>query len=299
MERSDIDSDMTVAQLLVQWPATAAVFVRRGMACVGCSLAPFETLVEAASVYGQEPGGFLAELARVSGAPPNGGSRDDLASARPREKRPRRSNPPMKTNRTMTTILLAATLAAGLLAARPAAAHCDTLDGPVVSDARAALAKGDVTPVLKWVRPAAEAEIRAAFVQTLAVRGLSPQAQRLADTFFFETLVRVHRAGEGAPYNGLKPAGEVEPGIAAADKALEVGSADGLLKAMTDHVAGGVTERFARAAAARAHVNDSVDAGREYVEAYVEFIHYVERLHEAAAGPAPAHASAASAAHAH
>jgi hypothetical protein len=206
---------------------------------------------------------------------------------------------PMKTNRTTTTILVAATLAVGMLAARTAAAHCDTLDGPVVSDARAALAAGDVTPALKWVQPGDETEVRAAFASAVKVRSLSSEARELADTFFFETLVRVHRAGEGAPYTGLKPAGEVEPGIAAADKALENGSADGLVKAMAAHVAEGVSERFARASAARKHANDSVDAGREYIEAYVDFIHYVERVHVAAVGPAPGHGAVAGAAHAH
>jgi hypothetical protein len=203
----------------------------------------------------------------------------------------------MRGHRT-TTMVMAATLAAGVLAARPAAAHCDTLDGPVVNDARAALAAGDVTPVLKWVRLAAEAEIRAAFDHTIKVRALSPDARDLADTYFFQTLVRVHRAGEGAPFEGLKAAGEVEPAIRAADLALESGSADGLVKAIAAHVAEGVTERFGRAAAARKHANDSVDAGRDYVEAYVDFIHYVGRVHDAATGPAPAH-GAAPAAHAH
>ncbi len=205
----------------------------------------------------------------------------------------------MNRNSATTTVLLAATLAAGMLAARPAAAHCDTLDGPVVQDARAAFAKGDVTPVLKWVQPGDEAEIRAAFAHAVTVRALSPEAQQLADLYFFETLVRVHRAGEGAPYTGLKPAGEVEPGIAAADTALETGSADALVKAMTAHVAAGVAQRFAHTAEARKHADDSVASGRGYVEAYVDFIHFVERVHEAAVGPAPAHGSTASAAHAH
>jgi hypothetical protein len=205
----------------------------------------------------------------------------------------------MNRNSATTTILLAATLATGMLAARPAAAHCDTLDGPVVSDARKALTKGDVTPVLRWVQPGDEAEIRAAFAHAVTVRALSPAAQQLADTYFFETLVRVHRAGEGAPFTGLKPAGEVEPGIAAADTALEAGTADALVNAMTADVTAGVKERFARAAEARKHADDSVGAGREFVEAYVDFIHYVERVHEAAVGPAPAHGSTASAAHAH
>jgi hypothetical protein len=70
-----------------------------------------------------------------------------------------------------------------------------------------------------------EAQIKEAFLKTLAVRKLNHDAQKLADMYFFETLVRIHRVGEGVEYSGLKPAEtEVEPGIAAADKSLESGS---------------------------------------------------------------------------
>src|SRR3990172_3399701 len=101
-------------------------------------------------------------------------------------------------------------------------AHCDTMDGPVVKAAQRALATGNVSLVLIWVQKKDEAEIKEAFNKTLAIRKLSPAAKELADTYFFETLVRIHRAGEEAPYTGLKPAGyKPEPGIAAADKALE------------------------------------------------------------------------------
>jgi hypothetical protein len=162
----------------------------------------------------------------------------------------------------------------------PAAAHCDTLDGPVVAAARLALKTGDVTPILKWVKPENEPEIRAAFARTLKVRALSPEARDLADNFFFETLVRIHRAGEGAPFTGLKPAGQVEPGIALADKALATGSADELLKTLSAELAAGIRRRFQEVREAAVHANDSVAAGREYVRAYVEFIHYVEGFHE-------------------
>jgi hypothetical protein len=175
----------------------------------------------------------------------------------------------------------------GSLMATPARAHCDTLDGPVVKDARAALAKGDVTPVLKWLKPANEPEVRDAFRKAMAVRGKGDDARDLADTYFFETLVRVHRAGEGAPYTGLKPAGtEVEPGIAAADAAVESGKADDLSTEVAGAVAAGVRARYAKVAAAKVHANDSVEAGRAFVAAYVDFIHYIEGLHQAAAGPA-------------
>jgi hypothetical protein len=162
-------------------------------------------------------------------------------------------------------------------------AHCDTMDGPVVKTAQAALEKGDVTSILKWVRPQQEAEVREVFKKTLAVRGLGKEAKELADKYFFETLVRLHREGEGAPYTGLKPAGAVEPVVAASDKALDAGSADELTKEITQLVAEGIRHRFAETMGKKRHADESVAAGREFVEAYVEFVHYVERLHTDAA----------------
>ncbi|HEY3298315.1 MAG TPA: DUF6448 family protein [Armatimonadota bacterium] len=173
-----------------------------------------------------------------------------------------------------------------------AVAHCDTLDGPVVTDAKTALDRGDVTPVLKWVKPADEAEIRQAFFQTVRVRGLNADARKLADFYFFETVVRIHRAGEGVPYTGLKAAGaEVDPGIAAADKSLATGKAAPVIAMVQEDVAKGITLRFEHAMELKRHMNESVDQGRKYVEAYVEYIHYVERLVGDASGKASEHVS--------
>ena len=112
-------------------------------------------------------------------------------------------------------------LVPGLLLAAPSllSAHCDALDGPVVKAARRALETGSPDGVLAWVRPADESAVRQAFARTLAVRKLGPEAKELADLYFFETVVRIHRAGEGAPYTGLKPAGQdIGPAIPAADR---------------------------------------------------------------------------------
>ena len=176
--------------------------------------------------------------------------------------------------------LVALATAALSLALAPTAAraHCDTLDGPVVVDARTALEKGDVTPVLKWVPAADEAEIRKAFQETLVVRAKGPEAKGLADRYFFETLVRIHRAGEGAPYTGLKPAGEVSPGIALGDKALEKASLDDLKPVLLEHLSAALKERFDRVVEAKKHAAESVEKGREFVAAYVVYIHYVEGL---------------------
>lgn len=181
-----------------------------------------------------------------------------------------------------------------------ARAHCDTLNGPVVKDARIALEKGDVTPVLKWVKKEHEGEIRTALEKTLAVRTKGPEAKQLADSYFFETLVRIHRAGEGAPYTGLKPEGaEVDPAVAEADEALGTGSVDRLVSLIKDQVDRGIRERFARAAEKKKYASASVEAGREYVEAYVEFIHYAERLGMDAGGQAALHAESEGSEHNH
>ncbi len=187
-----------------------------------------------------------------------------------------------------------ATLAIGILIlvtfSTLAQAHCDTLDGPVVQAAREALDKGNITPVLKWIKKDQESEIRAAFEKTLAVRSKGPEAKELADHYFFETLVRIHRAGEGAPYTGLSSA-PADPIIRSADEALEKGSADHLIRHVTEAIAGGIRKRFAVTAEKKKHAEESVAAGREFVEAYVDFTHYVERLHlQTQGGPEHGHA---------
>jgi len=160
-----------------------------------------------------------------------------------------------------------------------ASAHCDTLDGPLVAVARAALATGDVTPLLKWVSIDEEENIRTAFKHTLAVRKLNDEAKQLADMFFFETLVRIHRAGEGAPYTGLKPDAAIDPAVALADKAIESESADKLANVLTQALDKGIRERFDRVMKTRQHADESMAAGREFVEAYVQFTHYAEGIH--------------------
>ena len=159
-----------------------------------------------------------------------------------------------------------------------------------MSDAKAALASGDLTPTLKWLRPADEPEIQAAFATTLAVRANGDASRKLADRWFFETLVRVHRAGEGAPYTGLKPAGSpVDPAVVLSDRALESGNADALVNALTSHLTEGLQARFRKTSELQKHAADSVVAGRAYVAAYVEFVHYAERIHQAVVTPAHAH----------
>lgn len=199
----------------------------------------------------------------------------------------------MKTN--SLNITLATVLAGAGLIMMPQAAlsHCDTMDGPVVQAAKVALERNDVTPVLSWVKKDGEAEVKAAFAKTLTVRAKGVEPRELADQFFFETLVRIHRAGEGEPFTGLKPAGtDPGPAVTQADKALETGSADKVIKLVTDAAAAGIRQRFAEAREKKTHADESVEAGREFVAAYVAYVHYVEGLHETAQASGAHHADA-------
>ncbi|MBP2689211.1 MAG: hypothetical protein H6Q83_1398 [Deltaproteobacteria bacterium] len=167
-----------------------------------------------------------------------------------------------------------------------ALAHCDTLDGPVISQARQALEKGDVKIVLPWVAADKEKEIREAFDLVAAVRGKGPKEKELADRYFFETLVRIHREGEGAPYTGLKAAGmDLGPAIPAADKALESGDPRPLLSLINGKVHEGIHKYYMAAKEKKAHAGESVEAGRAYVNAYVPYLHFVERLYTDAVTP--------------
>jgi hypothetical protein len=196
-----------------------------------------------------------------------------------------------------SVIAVSAALALGWAAA--AQAHCDTLDGPVVEAARKALDSGNANLVLVWVQKGDEAEIRNAFDKAITVRKAGGEAKALADRYFFETLVRVHRAGEGAPYTGLKPAGKPEPAVAAADRAIATGKLEPLAKLVSDRMHKGLDGQFHKVMATKKYNPNDVAAGRAYVASYVEYVHYAERLYEAAETPAHTAPQAKPAAHAH
>jgi hypothetical protein len=190
----------------------------------------------------------------------------------------------MRKHHSLTLVAsLALILIISLFGHTKAFSHCDGMDGPVVTAAKKALETGDVSFVLIWVQKKDEGEIRNAFQKTLAVRKLSPQAKELGDMYFFETLVRIHRAGEGEPYTGIKPAGrDLGPAIPAGDKSIADGKLEPLYKLLADAMHDGLHEKFEKVMKKKNFKKENVDAGREYVEAYVTFIHYVEILYDSA-----------------
>jgi uncharacterized protein DUF6448 len=158
--------------------------------------------------------------------------------------------------------------------------HCDALDGPVITEAKKALDSKNVNLVLIWVQKNDEAEIRKVFDETLEMRAINSMAKEFADRYFFETLVRIHRKGEGAAYNGLKPAGQdFGPAINAADKAVTSRSIESAKELVLRSVQDGLEQRFERLKAKQNYDRNDIEAGREYVAAYVDFVHYVENVY--------------------
>ncbi len=165
--------------------------------------------------------------------------------------------------------------------------HCDAVDGPVVRAARKALEEGKVDLVLAYAPAEAEKAIIEAFEATSAIRGKGPEVAEVADRYFFETVVRLHRAGEGAPYTGLKPAGlDVGPVIPIAEKAIETGSPDELVAFLTSAVRDEALHRFEEMAELQSHTGESVPAARKYVSAMLGLQVWSHKLNGCIKAPA-------------
>ena len=156
-------------------------------------------------------------------------------------------------------------------------AHCDTADGPAVTDGRRALETGNVNYALKWIPADGEKELRQIFDKAQRIRPLGEEAAELADQLFLETLVRLHRLAEGVGFIGIQPSGTaIDPVVAAADVALASGSTADLLPLVPEERRVELDRRFRAALALGEFDVDHVDAGRRYLAAYVDFFKYAE-----------------------
>jgi Family of unknown function (DUF6448) len=193
--------------------------------------------------------------------------------------------------REMKKALLVSVLAGGLLfGAQNASAHCDALDGPVATAALEALETQNVNLVLPYAPASAEAELSAALDQAVAARASGPATKAVADRYFVETAVRLHRAGEGAPYTGVQPAGtDFGPVIPAAERALETGDTMTLEALLAEEVRHAIRERFTEGMAKQSASKEStthadVAAARDRVSAEFAFIGLAEGIHRAIEG---------------
>jgi hypothetical protein len=179
----------------------------------------------------------------------------------------------------------------------PAFSHCDSEDGPIIPLIRTSLDNGEITPLLKWLAADDEAQIKDLFARVRVLRAQSDEAKEIADQLFIETFIRVHRASEGAPYTGIKEAGTMPPVFAELDNALESGDVDALADKIANAVRENIIKRFDRATELSEYQDRSVEAGREYIEAYVTYMHFVEGLHNYLSTAAQGHHAPADAGH--
>jgi hypothetical protein len=197
--------------------------------------------------------------------------------------------------RSALTLAVALSAVALLVLPNAALAHCDTLDGPVAKAAQRALETDNVNLVLPYAPAAAEAEIRGAFDKSRRVRILGAEARDVADRGFNETVVRLHRAGEGVGFSGLKPAGlDQGPVIPAAEAAVAGADLARVRAALVAEVDHGLAERLAHVRAlqtvpAEARTAAEVPRVRERVSAELGFVTYAEGIRQAALGEAGEH----------
>jgi len=157
--------------------------------------------------------------------------------------------------------------------------HCDTKNGPVVSAAREALRTGNINYILIWVPKNDEAEVKKTFQRTLEIRKLNPALQKWADLYFFETVVRIHRLGEGEPYTGIKDSTVPEKTVMAVESALGRQAIEQILQLLETSLQKSVNDKFNDALLKKNYDPDDVEAGRDYIQHYVELLHYVENVY--------------------
>jgi hybrid cluster-associated redox disulfide protein len=68
VDESRLTQNSTIAEFLAAAPAAARIFIGHKMHCVGCDIAPFETLADACGIYGVGVEEVFAELQRAIAA---------------------------------------------------------------------------------------------------------------------------------------------------------------------------------------------------------------------------------------
>lgn len=183
-------------------------------------------------------------------------------------------------NRKNAIFVLSLILFFSLLSIQLASAHCDSFDGPALLDAAKALETNNVDLIKKWIRTEDEAVVVPLFHKTYSLKNGDTTVYEIVRTHFYETLIRLHREMEGASFTGLKPAGTTAHITVMSDKALTSGDFKGLLAALNRHINGQLTEKYEKVAALYSVKDRSVEEGRAYVAAYVDYTHAVEAVHD-------------------
>lgn len=182
------------------------------------------------------------------------------------------------------TLILSLIAIFSFISIQPASAHCDSYDGPALVDAEKALLTNNVDLILKWIDVDMEDEVVPLFHKTYSLKNGDKEIYEIVKKHFFETFIRLHREMEGAPFTGLKPAGTTAHITVMSDKALETGDLKNLLKALNNHINSQLKEKYDKTKALYKVKDNSVEEGRAYVEAYVDYTHSLEAVHDILSG---------------
>lgn len=166
-----------------------------------------------------------------------------------------------------------------VIVSKPALAHCDSYDGPVITDARKALEANNPEPVFKWISSKQEKEVISLFNKTVALKNGDKEIYQVIEKYFFETLVRLHRETEGAPYTGLKAPGTTKQIVQMSDHALSTENIGELVSKLNKHIERVILEKYHKTAELNQTKNESVESGRAFVEAYIDYTHTIEAIH--------------------
>lgn len=152
---------------------------------------------------------------------------------------------------------------------------------------------------MPWIPQKAEHEIIEAFNKTLIARNQGKEAMEVADYWLYETVVRVHREGEGASYTGLKPAGlDWGPVVPRAEEAITKGNPKEVIDFINHTLKEELEVRFSRVMAKKNFDTNNVTAAREYVQAELGFVLFSHGLYAVITGKGE-HDESGSKKHAH
>ena len=180
----------------------------------------------------------------------------------------------------LTALAIVSVFATALFIPKTADAHCDRVNGPVAVAAREALATGELDPALIWVGQEQEAELETAFEKSLEIYNRDEAARKVAERYFMSTTVRLHREAEGMPFTGLKPAGPAAEDIQVAEKALESGNLNPVTQMLAREIEKKTSHLYQQAMEAQSDKDKSVEAGREWADAYVRYVVFVHKLYQ-------------------
>ncbi len=173
-------------------------------------------------------------------------------------------------------------LAVFLLAPAGLRAHCDRVNGPVAKSARQALKTGQFKPVAIWIGEEQEAALQDRFESSLKAYRAGGPGKKVAKSYFMSEAIRLHRAAEGMPFTGLKPASELPIDLKLAEKARETGDVQPVVDLLSSELEQKVKKWFKTSREARRQweQQQNVETGRKWADAYVKYIIYVHKLYQ-------------------